>query len=684
MSSIRKIYEQIVRVADNHYFKQNWLECIKQYKILLDVIQPTEYMLIDCQPEIPLSVYYNCLFNSANCYKTLAELEVNNKEKLFLQAIELYNTIFLFKFEDTNSIIQSISIYTQLSLLCQENLNKCVDYLKRGLMLDPLNNPLNYNLGWILRKNLKYVEAITCFKICILSNNSEYQIRGYHNLAGIYKSVKRWPDALYYLLEAKKIHEQDPDICHLLGIVYTEMRRTDLAEKEYFLAKQNYFSSKISTNVKFLLAEINLNMGHMHSYNGDNLKSIKCYNDSLKIIPDFRIAFQNKLLNLMYFTNLTDTEYIFSQHQKINLLLPKKTPIPNYIQNDKLILGFVSGDFIDHPVSFFINSFIKNFDKNAFEVILYSQTPISDNSFSNCKVVLIKNISSEIVKEWIIKDNVKILIDLAGHTAENRLDIFSLRSAPIQISYCGYPFTTGLKNMDYKIVDKLTDLLESQKYYTEKLLFMPRSFLCYTPPCIPDIQVCHENNGKLLKIGCFNRLNKIDKEWVELCNQILQIPNIHFYFKTKALLNSECKNKFLQQFNNCSKITILDCNLSIKEHLLEYNKVDISLDTFPYNGTTTTCESLLMGVPVLTLKGNLHLQNVSSSILYNSDLKEYISTDKDQLLDLVKYLANNKKNDELHNATRLKEKTRNKFLNGVITNKDIFVKDFSELLIGLS
>lgn len=705
MEKVRQNYKSIFEKSEECYHSGQWEKCIELYSQLISVLKPNEYMLIDCNPDIPMDIYYSILFHCGNALKTLAERDVQKaitdygtneatqlqqkkklelpkqKQKLFEKAIELYNNILIFKFEDANSITQLVSIFTQLAFFYQNtDTQKCINYLKTGLLYHPTNSILHYNLGHIYKKILNFPEAIVHFKLSIsLTNEIEYKIRGYHGLAGIFKSVKRWPDALYYLKLAQKLNQLDPDISNLLGIVYTEMRRTDLAKKEYLLGISNYKSCFISTDKVFLLGELYLNLGHMHSYNGDNLQSVDCYNKALKIIPKFTTAFQNKLMNLLYLSDTVPLRYIYSQHKLISLLLPKETTLVFVKKSNLKSIGFVSGDLIDHPVSFFITSFLNSFDSSKFKVTLYSQTPIPKNVFKKCETKLIKNLPSEKVKELIIGDNIEILIDLSGHTAENRLDIFSLRSAPVQISYCGYPFSTGLKTMDYKIVDNKTDHpIHSQKYYTEKLLFVPSCFLCYTPPCIPEIT---EDKDTILKIGCFNRLNKITDSMIEFFNKILQIPNTQMYFKTKALLNQESKKLFLNKFVDPSKVVILDCNLSVEEHLLEYSKINISIDTFPYSGTTTSCESLLMGVPVLTLKDTvnyLHSQNVTSSILFYSNLEKYIFEDLSKMIKMITKMSNYKKNGDL---SHLKRETREIFLNSSMTNKNIFVKNFSDILL---
>jgi protein O-GlcNAc transferase len=186
-------------------------------------------------------------------------------------------------------------------------------------------------------------------------------------------------------------------------------------------------------------------------------------------------------------------------------------------------------------------------------------------------------------------------------------------------------------------------------------------------------------------VGCFNRVNKMTAGVTELFNRILKSnENVRFIFKTKALLNKNVKVNFLNRFseNVRNRIKVVDCTILHEEHLLEYNKIDVAIDTFPYSGTTTSCEALLMGVPVFTLyddKYYFHAQNVTASILKNSNLEEYICYTKEEMIEKINGLF--KKEDNYWMG--LKENTRNKFINGEVCNKVEYMKNLEGLLENL-
>ena len=485
------------------------------------------------------------------------------------------------------------------------------------------------------------------------------------------------------------------------------MRRTDLAENHYKLAISNYSKTVVSTDPTFLLSELYLNYGHMHSYNGDNEKSLDAYNQSLKTVPKFALPFQNKIMNLTYvFDQLEDKMYITEQHKHINKLYAKN-PMPykfdsSYFKtlDGKINIGIISGDFIDHPVSFFIGTYLKNFDTSKFNVTCYSECLIDTVLFNtNLKFKFIKNMSQENASNLIHNDRIHILLDLAGHTAFNRMDIFSYKPVPIQVTYIGYPFTTGLNEMDYRITDNICDHPTiSQKFYTETLLFMNNCFLCYNPLVIkrsdqnqqskfvyPKIAETPYIKNKYITIGCYNRINKITDSVIYEFNKILKTnKNIRFVFKTKALINKNIAKKFLDKFSKdvVKRITILDCTLTHEQHLETYNKVDIAIDTFPYSGTTTSCEALFMGTPTFSLYDSdtyFHPQNVTCSILKNSGMDNYICQSTDEILIKIKELEDN----PIEFWKELKNNTREQFMNGKVCNQTEYMKDLEGLFTQL-
>jgi predicted O-linked N-acetylglucosamine transferase (SPINDLY family) len=705
------------------------MRAIHEYETLLNMTNITDYLLLDSKPIFPKKLFVESFFNLGTLLKAVGETQVQSKFEelkskttlyadnsvnlskgeldIFHKSLSCFITMLKVNFEDDMATKQIISIYTQLCFLNQKNLNMCMKYLQEALLYDPGNETILYNLGFAYQKLNKLEMSLIHHKQSILLTKSSDQeginmkVNNYNGIATIYRTIKQWPEALHYLLKAEKLKPYDPDIQNQLGVVYTEMRRTDLAEKAYKRGIQNYKKTFISSDPNFLLSELYLNYGHMHSYNGDNTLAIDMYNKALEINPGFPLPFQNKIMNLSYvFDEFSDKMYITNQHKLVNKLYKKGTRVftRDYFDGGRINIGIISGDFIEHPVSFFISTFLKNFDNTRFTVTCYSECVINTSLFNdNINFKIIKNMGPNQVGDIIHNDKIHILFDLAGHTAFNRLDVFALKPAPIQITYIGYPFSTGLNEMDYRITDSICDNdVVSQKFYTEKLIFLKNCFLCYDPTLIkPNSQNDSKSvpvlasqpflKNKYVTVACYNRVNKITDSVIKVFNNLmLKNKTIRFVFKTKALINKNIKDKFISKFDKSvqNRIVVLDCTVTHEEHLLEYNKVDLAIDTFPYSGTTTSCEALYMGVPVFTFydsKYYFHAQNVTASLLKNSGMDYYVVNDENELHAKINELS---KRDTTFWES-LKPSIRQQFMSGKVCNKTEYMKNIQELLTTL-
>lgn len=602
----------------------------------------------------------------------------------------------------------------------QDNLN----LLNQILTVDPCDYQLHYNLGFMFHRNNQLDNSVYHYKLALgiielLSKIEtseiaqktllDFKLKIYNGLGSIYYTIQDRDLAIYYFNLAYEINPNDPDINNQMGVIYTELRITDKAIEHYTKGIENYENSHISTDKDMLIASMYMNMGLVKCYECDFTGAIDGYNKALKYKPRLSLAYQNKLLDLNYISHLiADPMYISNAHKKINKIYPKvvtnyRESNPSYIikrdiidcnnlnevikTGKKINIGFVSGDFICHPVSYFISCILKYINYDIFNVTCFSVKLVNlSNMYEKCTWHVVKNKSPEELKNLIISQKIDILFDLSAHTGDNRLDTFVLKPAPIQISYCGYPNSAGIKSMDYRIVDKYVDSDKSQKYYTEKFIYMENSFLAYTPSIgidnLPTITTNPCNNNGYITFGCFNRYNKINDMVIGVWEKILQrAPNARFIIKTKEFSTHKLKEQFINTFTDKSlldRITVLPYSDTYTDHLPDYNLMDISLDTFPYSGTTTSCESLMMGVPVLTLFDNIrhyHSQNVTTSLMKNSNLSEYVTYSQEEYISKAVYYANN-----IEKLKDLKSYVRESFVNGHVCNYTEFVHDFENKL----
>jgi predicted O-linked N-acetylglucosamine transferase (SPINDLY family) len=648
-------------------------------------------------------VQKNTLYTAVNNVRKVLSIEPLNK-----MAMELYKMVLIY--------------LTLHNADAEEN----VKILSQVLMVDPCDYQLHYNLGFVyhrinnLEKSLEHYKMSLGIIDLMLPNLQEEQKQGLldfkvkvlNGLGSIYFSIQDRDLAQYFYEMALEISPNDPDLNNQMGVVNTELRYTDKAIYYYKKGIENYKNAHISIDKDMLIASMYMNMGLAYCYECNFEEAINSYNKALQYKPRLSLAYQNKLLDLNYISHLIDDPmYVSKLHKNINkiyetVISDYKVGCPNYKVKKEIVsaktleqlkksgtkirVGFVSGDFICHPVSYFLSSVLKNFDDELFEIYLYSVKVIKlDNLYTKCKCRVVKNTSPQNFKKMIQEDNIDMLFDMSGHTGDNRLDTFVLKPAPIQISYCGYPNTSGIRSIDYRLTDKFCDSDKSQKYFQEKLVFLQNCFLSYTPSIgfdkMPELKDQPATKNGYITFGTFNRYNKINKNVIGAWKRILEeIPNARFVIKTKEFLTDKIRQDFLDSIGDKSilkRVKIIEYSDTYTEHLPDYNEMDISLDTFPYSGTTTSCESLAMGVPVITLFDNVrhyHSQNVTTSLMINSNLNEYVTYSIDEYIEKAKYFANN-----LDKLKDLKKVVRKKFYDGHVCQHQEFVNDFQETLFQL-
>jgi len=319
----------------------------------------------------------------------------------------------------------------------------------------------------------------------------------------------------------------------------------------------------------------------------------------------------------------------------------------------RLRVGIVSGDFRRHSVAYFLQSAISTLDRGGFELWAYSTYRADDEMTERLRPNFVQwrdlvGLADKAAAELIREDQVDVLIDLAGHTNRNRLMIFGYKPAPIQVSWLGYPNTTGLDCMDYRITDSLVDPdSEDAHYYTEKLVRLPGPFLCYTPPTTAPAIVdspCSRNGH--ITFGSFNARVKLGAECIALWSGVLKaVPDSRLVIKSYSGIEGDAGDDLMRLFEaegiEAERVTLLSAKDSTEDHLATYGEVDIALDAFPYNGTTTSCEALWMGVPVLSLAGNRHASRVGLDILSRVGLADLVAHGTDEFIRLAIELSLN-------------------------------------------
>jgi predicted O-linked N-acetylglucosamine transferase (SPINDLY family) len=321
--------------------------------------------------------------------------------------------------------------------------------------------------------------------------------------------------------------------------------------------------------------------------------------------------------------------------------------------NRRWRVGLVSPDFKEHPVIRFLLPFFEHHDREQIELFAYAQVSEPDEWTERAREQVdhwrsLVNVPDAAAAELIRGDEIDILVDLAGHTNGNRLMVFAHKPAPVQVTYLGYPGTTGLSAMDYRITDALADPPGmTEAHHSEQLIRLPSCAWNYGPDteALPG-QSPAARHG-CVTFGSFNNLAKVNERMLAVWARILEaVPGSRLLLKSAGFLSMEARKRVRESL--LSKAEISEERLDIRgpedsheSHLALYREMDIALDTFPYHGTTTTCEALWMGVPVITLAGQTHVSRVGVSLLTNVGLPEMVAETEDEYVRIAVELAGN-------------------------------------------
>jgi len=395
------------------------------------------------------------------------------------------------------------------------------------------------------------------------------------------------------------------------------------------------------------------NLGELLQAVGRTAEAMSLYESILLRCPATPIVVSNALLCLNY-NPPADKNAVYETHCRLAsaCYAGEAATAPAVRRGPArrpLRIGYVSADFRRHSVASFLLPVVANHDHGAYEVYCYAHVEKPDRRSEEFKKHAvwrdIFGLDDEAALRLIRDDDIDILVDLGGHTAGNRLGIFGRRAAPVQVTYCGYPNTTGLRAIDYRLTDWIADPDGEERYYAEKLMRLPGCFLCYAPPQgapLPDAGAAAGRRAPVF--GSFNNIAKISDATMDAwCAILRRVPAARLLLKYRYLDDSTVQQRLAQRFHDRGigreRIDFQGRIRSLKEHLAVYNLVDIALDTFPYNGATTTCEALWMGVPVVTVAGDRHAARVGASLLSAAGVSELVTHDVEGYVETAVALA---------------------------------------------
>ena len=402
------------------------------------------------------------------------------------------------------------------------------------------------------------------------------------------------------------------------------------------------------------LAEAHYNLGSALEELGRPLDAVAAYDAAIRARPRFPEAHSNLLMTLHYQLGIT-SKAIFQAARRFAEQVERKQDRKFAVAQDperRLRIGYVSADFKRHPVGYLLSGVLAHRDRSSQEIFCYSNSPREDDLTAQLRANAdqwrsITGLSDEAAAEMIAEDGVDVLVDLSGHTALNRLPMFALKPAPLQVSWLGYFGTTGLGAMDYVLADRFVAPETSAPHFTETIWRLPDSYMCFAPPDMELPDVARSSTGvEPITFGSFNNHAKTSDLALSLWSRILaKAAGSRLLLKTKALEDEKTRERVWRRFaeHGIERARIVLEGASPRAELLaSYNRIDVALDPTPYGGGVTTAEALLMGAPVVTLRGETWVGRVTESILTTTGLPELVATTPEAYVEIAAALANDR------------------------------------------
>ncbi len=478
------------------------------------------------------------------------------------------------------------------------------EHLKAGLALDSANPEAWLNLGGFLVTTGRNEEAKSCYKQAL-------------------KLRPAYPGALTGLAEALKSEGHAAQ-----------------ATSHYLLA--------LKLDPKHAIARLGL-VQTLQSCNRVTESLQECAR--LLAAQPGNIRAHSSRLFLLNYTEEVPAARFLEEHLSYGRLFPaaaRRRFLNARNPDKKLRIGILSPDLRCHSVAFFLEPLIAHLDPSAFELLLYHDHVRTDSVSERLasRAALWRNFcgrGDRFVEETIRSDAPDVLVDLAGHSGQNRLHLFARRLAPVQVAYLGYPNTTGLTEMDYRLTDEIADPEgAADRQHTERLVRFSPCAWTYAPSNEVESAgaVPAAGQGDGIAFGSFNNLCKVSDATLRLWAAALDaVRGSRLVLKAFGIEPERVSQRLAQAGIDSSRTTLLMPTKDIASHLACYRHLDVALDTFPYGGTTTTCEALWMGRPVVTLAGDRHASRVGASILHAIGRPEWVAQGPEDFVRIAAELA---------------------------------------------
>ncbi len=540
-------------------------------------------------------------------------------------------------------------------------------YYKEAARCEPNNFKIFYQLG-ILYMNKRELKKSFDFFLKSKDINKSFAST-YYNLGIILNSLNRKKDSINYFNEAIKLNPKYIEAYFSLGTIYREIKDFE-SSKKFFLE-----AIKVDPNYPYLKGALRF------------VKNNLCdWEDYEKDLADLEIDIKNDKKVVTPWQGLSLFSSPITQFQNTKLFTEDKKLIltPITLRREKINLAYFSANFCEHAVSNQLSEILKLHDKEKFNIFGFYLGTKEDSRLLEVKnyfkkFFYISEKSNDDILKLVNDLGVDIAIDLMGFTKNNRHEIFNKRCAPIQVSYLGYAGTTGLKNMDYLIADKNVITNKYRKFYSEKIIYMPDSFMPNNESQIISKKINLKEKEGLPKNSivycCFNKHYKITPKifdlWVNILNNV---ENSVLWLNSAEQQTKENIYKHSKRMGlNPERIFFTDRSKNYSDYLSKHMLADIFLDTSPFSAHSTGCGSLIAGVPIITLVGKTYASNVCSSLLKAIDMDELVSKNAEEYKKKAIDLGNNAKD-----LLKIKEKIKNKSVKKNLFNSKIYTQNLEK------
>lgn len=612
--------------------------------------------------------------NSQDALACMSLGKILNEQFNFIEAEKLCRKAIMLSYDFPEAHDQ-----LGIALLGQKKLIDAESSFRAAILLKPDMADAHNNLGITLNEQIRYAEAESSY-IQALKLNPVFT-NAFMNLAKNFSDQEKYTQAEIAYRKALDIDPKHSLSLTGLGLALHLQRKEE--EARAVLEQALALDSQ--------LPEALITLGNVHKELGNTQIALDYYRKAIDIKPEFTFVYSNLLLIAGYHAKLPPEQLLQEAKQFGAYVSARvKNPYTRWLcqlpdGNTKLRIGFVSGDLKRHAVAFFLEGLLRHFDKTKIELIAYTTQPKEDEVTALIKPHFIKwqaiyGKSDKDAAEIIYQDAPHILFDLSGHTAYNRLPMFAHKPAPIQVTWAGYPATTGMTEMDYILADPYLVPVGEEHPFVEQVWRLPEVAGCFAP-LVEDVPVASLpalQNG-FITFGCFNNLVKMSDDVVAVWSQILHsVPNSKLYLQTRQLSEQSAVQQTYERYaahGIAPEQLIVEGVTPRVEYFRSYNKIDIALDPFPCPGGTTTADTLWMSVPVLTMKGRDFWSRLGESLAYNVGLPNWIAKDAADYIAKAVAFA-----DDKNYLAELRSELREKVMASPLFDAKRFTTHFEEAM----